>query len=371
MRRAVQRDRILVVDDEPLTRSFCRQLLAAEYDVFEAADGPSALELLVQQQVDLVLLDVVMPGMDGFEVCSKIKACASGFLPVLFLTSLGDQRERNAGLHVGADDFLTKPFDRRELLLRVSAFVRLRRQDALIREQMEHLQELQALKDDLVSLIVHDLRNPLAGMTAFLEVLRQQLPRDASREQVEDFNQILLCAARMRSSLQDVLQIRSIEDGALRARRQPVRLMDTVREAVGTASLEARSRGIDVRCSSEGDRVIEIDPELVVRSIENLVHNAVKYSKGGDAVEVSVHGGAGNARLEVADRGPGIPDEMKERVFDKFAAVESRRLQAGRGFGLGLYLVNLTMAAHGGTACVRDREGGGSIFTLSFPAGVA
>jgi len=166
---------VLVVDDEPMNRAPIRASLSPTCEVAEAANGPSALALLQKRSVDLVLLDVMMPGMDGFEVCRRIKAKGGSYLPVLLVTALGDQSDKNQGLEAGADDFLTKPVDRRELLLRTRAFLRLREQDRVIREQLEQMRSLQAQKDDLVSLLVHDLRSPLAAIVANLQLLEEDL----------------------------------------------------------------------------------------------------------------------------------------------------------------------------------------------------
>ncbi len=361
--------RVLVIDDEARNRTLCRRILAAEYHVLEAEDGPSALKLLENEEVDLVLLDVMMPGMNGFEVCSRIKAEAEDYLPVLFLTALGEQEERNAGLHAGADDFICKPFDRRELLLRVAAFVRLRRHEATVRRQMKELRELQELKDDLVSLLVHDLRNPLAGMISFLEVLREEVASVASSELADDFQQALGAANRMRSALDEVLRVRQLEDGALALRREPLHPSEAVAEAVAAAQGVARARNVELRSAGTAEVVLSADRDLVVRSVENLLHNAIRYSKPGSAVDVTVRSEDGGAWIAVADRGPGIPLEMRERLFEKFASLESRSNGARRGFGLGLYLVNLTVTAHGGRASVSDRVGGGTVFALFFPAG--
>ncbi len=167
---------VLVVDDEPINRAILRGYLGAQHRVIEVASGREALELVERESPDLVLLDVMMPELSGIETCKRIKAArAAEFLPVLLVTALGARSDRIAGFEAGADDFLTKPVDRQELLLRVSAFLRLRRQETQIRVQLDELTHLQAAKDELVSLILHDVRSPLAGQLALLQVVSDTL----------------------------------------------------------------------------------------------------------------------------------------------------------------------------------------------------
>src|SRR5438874_8307428 len=184
------RPAVLVVDDETMNRSLFRATLGASCEVIEAASGRQALELLQKRRVDLVLLDVMMPEMNGYDVCKRIKELSTEYLPVLLVTALGEQEDRNRGLEAGADDFLSKPVDRRELLLRTRAFLRLREQEKVIRSQLEQLQRLQHAKDDLVALLVHDLRSPLAGIIAHLQLLQEEL----SGQQAHDVQQALRAA---------------------------------------------------------------------------------------------------------------------------------------------------------------------------------
>ena len=362
----VIRPKVLIVDDDPLNRSLLRRVLGTSYALTEAESGPRALALVASEDPDVVLLDVMMPGMSGYEVCRRIKSRPDEpLLPVILLTALDGQDDRNEGLAAGADDFLSKPFDRRELLLRTRAFVHLRRNELLVREQVRELAELQALKDDLVSLMVHDMRNPLTGLLATLDMLAIELPNDPVQAQ-QDAADALHLAHRLRTLLDEVLQVRMLEEGELRLQLERVRLSEVTREAAETLQGEARARHIELSVSAAGDPVAPMDRKLARRCVENLIANAIKYSRAGDRVEVNVLAESRGARIDVSDRGPGVPEEAKKVVFERFGSVEGRR-DNRRGFGLGLYLVSLALAAHGGSAAVLDRPGGGSVFQLIFP----
>ena len=210
-----EKPRVLIVDDDPDERRLRRRQLDPAFEIQEAGDAQAAFRLIEQQRFDVVMLDVVMPGTSGIDACRAIKAAArerDELLPVLLVTGLDAPDDRYAGLEAGADDFLTKPVDRRELLLRVRAFARLGRQYRVIRQQMAELRDLTALKDDLVSLIVHDLRNPLSSIMGSLQILEEDEPEGERREP-------LIAAERagrqMSGLLEDMLQIRLLEENRL------------------------------------------------------------------------------------------------------------------------------------------------------------
>ncbi len=355
-----ERPAVLVVDDEPINRSLIRGSLAAVCDVVEAGSGPQAIEALARRSIDLVLLDVMMPGMSGYDVCRLIKDEAREYLPVVLVTALGDQDDRNRGLEAGADDFLTKPVDRRELLLRTRAFLRLRDQDRIIRCQLEDLRRLQAAKDDMVSLLVHDLRSPLAAVIAHLDLLAE----DLAGQHAADAQQALAAANTALSRLEETLQIRLLEEQRLPVRRTEVALDPLVAGALDTVRGVARHKNILVCAEVPPGASASLDGSLVRRALENLLSNALRHTPAGGDVAVTVRCGSA-VEVEVADRGPGVPDALKALLFEKFGSLEAIRGGARKGFGLGLYLVRLVAHGHGGSVAVRDRDGGGSIFRLT------
>lgn len=360
------RSTILVADDEPLNRELVRALLPTGPMILEAANGDEALEIFKRENVDLVLLDVMMPGLSGHEVCRQMKAIkAETFVPVIMLTALSDQGSRNVGLESGADDYLCKPIDRRELVLRVSSFLRLRRHEVLIRRQVAELQHLQGLKDDLMSLLIHDLRNPLVGITSVLEMVLEGGPTD--ERLAPALEEALDAGRRVKEILDEALQVRLLEEGALALHRTVVKPDTVMAAAVASMRSLARARDVGLSIVPQASTAIAVDARFLQRALENLISNALKYTPAGKEVIVSARSGPEGLHLDVADSGQGIPDELKPGLFAKFGSVEVQQGKQRRGTGLGLYLVRLVVEGHGGSISVQDRPGGGSLFRIWIP----
>jgi two-component system sensor histidine kinase/response regulator len=359
---------VLLVDDEETSRALLRPVLRDHYRIVEAQSAAAALDVLAGGRIDLVLLDVVMPAMTGFEACKVIKERhRDPFLPVLLITGLTDLQQRRMGLQAGADDFLTKPVDPQELILRTRAFLRLRAQDALIRQQLRQLRRMEAARDELTSLMVHDLRAPLSGIVAHLQLLLDELPNGPGRQ---DAASALRDADSMFSTLEDALQVRLLEEGRLEIHRASVDVPALMKSAVATLEAVARRKNIAVDLRVQVDaREASLDEKLVRRAIENLLGNAVKYTPSGKDIAVVVRQAGGAVVIDVADRGPGVPAGMRDTMFEKFGSVEARKGGVREGIGLGLYMVKLVAEGHGGKVEILDREGGGALFRLKLGGG--
>jgi two-component system, sensor histidine kinase and response regulator len=352
---------VLVVDDEDDLRRFLRLILSNDFEILEARDAFEAIALVQTTEVEVVVIDVMMPGMTGVEAVPKLKAAARGPLPVLLLTALDDQASRNLGLSGGADDYLSKPVDRRELVLRVQNFVRLRRQEHLIRQQLEALTNLQAVKDDLTDLLVHDLRNPLTAVKSAFQLL--ELNATPENRSLFDLGKNAL--NRVMEGIGDLLKVRMLEEGQLPLTREVVSLEALATDVVQTLRAVALDGDIVLSQRVEGPSDANVDAKLLRRALENLLINAFRHTRG--PVELTLLGDATSRRIVVADRGPGVPDFLKGELFDRFGSLTLQKAGKRRGHGLGLYLVRLVALAHGGSVEVRDRPGGGAEFVLTVP----
>lgn len=361
---------VLVVDDQDANRMLLRDLLEARgYEVSEASSGPEALEQIAAVLPDVLLLDVSMPAMDGFEVCRRLRSAPETVaLPILLVTALAAREHRIQGIEAGANDYITKPIDRTELVLRVRNAIHMHRLLRQVEEQLRRLRDLEALRDSLVHMLVHDLRTPLTGIRMYLELLREdvRLSRagDGLRELVEEANTV---SERMTGMVNDMLDVSRLEEGAMPVERKPADLVALAREAIKVAGGQHR---INLQLDApDGGVAVACDPELIRRVIANLVSNAVDFSPDKSTVKVRIRNGGPEARLQVEDQGPGVPSEFQERIFEKFGQADVKRQRVSHSTGLGLTFCKLAVEAHGGRIGVESEAGQGSTFWFTLPIG--
>jgi signal transduction histidine kinase len=242
----------------------------------------------------------------------------------------------------------------------------LREQEAVIRTQLEELRRLQSLKDDLVSMIVHDLRNPLSAVLGFVDLVHDLGRRSLPSDLYEYLGKAKQAGIELNERITGLLEVRLLEHGELRIKPERVSLREIVREATGAIEAEAGRRNVPIEIS--GDEVtVDVDRKLVRRALENLFTNALKYTEHETPIGISTAILQNGVAIDVADCGMGVPDAYKSSLFEKFGSIEARRGDVRRGIGLGLYLVKLVADLHHGEVSVMDREGGGAVFRLLLP----
>jgi two-component system sensor histidine kinase/response regulator len=366
--------KILVVDDNAQNRALAQATLEDEgYSVLLAATGEEGLRLVQSERPDCVLLDVRMPGTDGFAVCSRIRALPEGSdTPVVFLTALRDVDTFDQALRAGGDDFLTKPVRPTELVLRVQAALRLRRMHAdlrehyeLVRRQRDDLMRLQLQKERLSAFVVHDLKNPVNTLDLHAQLLlRNAALPESARESVQHIREEARSLLRL---ILNLLDISKSEQARLTPRPSRVDLEALTRDIVEGFALRARSSQLSFERQIEVSHV-HADPDLLRRVLENLVDNAIRHAPAASTLRLSISAEPGFTLIRVADQGRGIPAEDREKVFEAFVQGSTRDALAARtSRGLGLAFCRLAVEAHRGSISVEDAQPG-AVFCVRLPS---
>jgi two-component system, sensor histidine kinase and response regulator len=353
--------RILIVDDQQANLHVVSTLLARHgYDVATAANGEDALAALRSLPPDLVLLDMLMPGMDGFELLAEIRREPTLVqLPVMFLTVAQDRDLLLKAFESGAVDYVTKPFMPEELLARVEAHVGLKR-------MRDRLERVARERQELVNLVAHDLKNPLTSIHFAVDIL---LAGDVAEDRRGRYLQMI------RESTDDALGYirRYLQAQADSARAQEAgegcaaSLVELMQWLEGRYGLQLESRGATLRMPTAPDLPrVRIDPVVLRQVCENMVSNALKYAPGSD-LDISVcSSGPGFWQLHFEDRGPGIPVTQREALFTPFFRIEGRQ-DDGVSNGMGLSLARQIVSGVGGELWYEDRDGGGARFVIALP----
>jgi len=365
---------ILVVDDDARNRRLLEGYLLSEgYGVRCASDGSEAMAMALRRVPDVVLLDVMMPGMSGFEVCKELKARPETRLTqIILVTALDGTPHRVEGLDGGADDYVAKPVRREEFMAKIRAVIRARRllrdleeARATLAERNAKLVELEAMRDTLTQTLVHDLKNPLAALVGNLELLDPH----GDPKTVTRIARAKNSASRMHRMILDLLDVSRLEQGRLQIKPEAVDPSAVAQAAVAEAETTASHRGVrfevevPVRVCT-----VHADGSILRRIVDNLVSNALAHSSADSVVRVAVHVRDEGIELSVADQGPGIPAEHREKVFEKYARLDSAAAGVTANRGLGLTFCRLATEAHGGTIWVEDAPGGGALFRVLLPA---
>jgi signal transduction histidine kinase len=356
--------RLLAVDDEPRNLSLLEALLTPlDVTLEKALGGREAVELFQRAfetgGFDLVLLDVMMPEVDGLTALTEMRRAtpAGERVPIVLVTALGAREDRLRGLEAGADDFLTKPLDPHEVRARVRTFLALRDAQKGLKARASELERLHRARAELTRMIVHDLKNPLAGVGSNLGWIDRRL-RKRSVDDPELFEAVADArsgAERLVKMVGSLLEVEKAESGQLEVSRRPTPLRALLTEVSRRNEKAAEARQIRLDLDVAEDASAEIDPELTTRILENLVENATRYADEGGRIRLEAHVGGGVAELVVANTGPTIPDEVRERIFEKNHTTENRAAR-GNNLGLGLYFCRLAARAHGGDVRVEVGE---------------
>ncbi len=368
---------ILAVDDGRDNRLLLDTILTnAGYTVLLAANGVEALEVAEQNRPDLILLDVKMPKMDGFETIATLQSMPSlAGTPVIFLSSRASLPDRVKGLKLGAVDYILKPIQMEDVLVRTGIHIKLRRLQLESLELNNELRELNREKDELLGIAAHDLKSPFSVISGFTELIMERFESDAfaksdpAHDEISGFLRVIA-----RTSMRSVELINSLLDlSEVEARHHTdsrtttVDLAAIVRDVAHAFQQHALAKHIKVDIHVEDRKVlVNGDPQSLYQIIDNLVSNAIKYSPPCSSVSIAVNDSIDHVTFHVADEGAGITDGDRQHLFKKFAKLSARPTGGEPSNGLGLFIVKKLAEGLGGKVWCDSVPGKGSTFFVRF-----
>lgn len=358
---------IIVADVDPANRAICSAALQADgYDIVEASDGEQVLEILeARDDIDVVLMGVFMARLGGFETCRRIKSNdKTQVIPVLLVTALDERGARITGMDAGADDFITKPIDPREVSLRVRNAARGKELYDQLQTSFTELQRLEELRDGLTHMLVHDLRTPLTAIKGYASLLVAGFGAGMTPQQKTFAEKIVLQSNRLVDMVSAILDVSRLESDQmpLNTAKTDLSLL-LFEQSEQFTGLPDCNLELDIADAVE----LKCDSDLIKRVVANLLSNAFKYTPKDKAVTLRLRREERFAVVEVLDKGPGVPDNAKDKIFEKFTQVEGETHKRPYSSGLGLTFCQLVVNKHGGEIAVDDADGGGARFWFTLP----
>jgi two-component system, sensor histidine kinase and response regulator len=363
--------RILIVeDDEDLVCMLEYNLSRKGYLTMSALNGPSACRLIEEERPDLILLDIMLPGMDGWQICRIVRNHERediSEIPIIMLTALGSAKEKLKGIEMGADDYIPKPFSVKEVLLKVDRLIAREMKKRRLGAAVEKLKARESQQTDFQDMLFHELRNQLVIIGGYSErIAGNHLMTPEKYRHCAGV--IRECSHSLNSITDEMLLLARLETGDYPLPEQDISLEETVRLVISALYRQAEEKRITIHFERMGDMpTLRLNPTAVKVALSNLIENAIKYSPEGSDVMVRVRSKSGmGATIEVADRGSGIPAGDRDRIFDKFYRGENVKTQT-KGTGLGLYISKTLIESMGGDLFLESNQGSGACFTVAFP----
>ncbi|HEX2853579.1 MAG TPA: hybrid sensor histidine kinase/response regulator [Opitutaceae bacterium] len=364
--------RILIVDDDRLNIRILAGILKTEgYVLSDANTGEKAIEVYANFKPHLVLLDVMMPGIDGFETCRRLKkAYGDDCPPVIFITAKNESDDVVEGLSAGGADYLPKPFKPKEVLARIRSHL----QNQLLSEQqkllVEQLNKADAAKTRFLGMAAHDLRNPLSSIRGLAEFLLDGTVGQLTPDQLDLVNTIHSASQSMLTLVNELLDVATIESGELKINPEPHDLTEIITKSVYLTNIEAAKKQTRVDFNPQPPSVVaKIDSAKMRQVVENLLSNAVKYSPPGSIITVEVRSEIGlrTCGFSVKDQGPGIPENERHKLFKDFGRLSVQPTAGEKSTGLGLAICRKIVEAHHGSVVAENLPERGCEFRVTLP----
>jgi signal transduction histidine kinase len=357
--------RLLLVDDNhPNLKLLELRLESLGHELVLADGGAAAIVLYDAKTPDLVLLDMMMPDVDGLTVLKHIRE-HDAQVPVILVTAHTERSFRLQGLRAGADEFLEKPIDAPILLARVSTLLKLKESRDALAVRNHLLERLQREQRELIQFLVHDLKNQLFVVLGNLDWARDNVRRAAPHELAGVLEDGATAAARVRSMVEDLLAVATLEDASFRVRAERISVSEIVRDVLASYEHKASQKHVSLDAKPSAEYQLSGDPALLRRVIENILDNSLRHAPNAGHVSVQTRLGR-LLEISISNDGPPVPPEDRDRIFEKFARGSSELPAVGNA-GLGLYFCKRVVEAHGGQIKVLETPEWPTSFVIELP----
>jgi two-component system sensor histidine kinase/response regulator len=349
------RNKILAVDDNVIDIMTIERLLSEHYDLKTASTGEQALEMAADFQPDIILLDNMMPGLDGGDVCRQIRSDSRlRHTKIIMVSGKSQVSERIEAYQAGADDYITKPFNEDELLAKIQVYLRLK-----------SVEELDQFKTDVLTLLCHEARTPLNSLIAPVEMLMSEEEVDAEEKKLL-IEMVHSAAKRLHRFFENVMLLSYLKSGKLPLNPEPADLCDVVHEAVCNLATKAAEHNVTIEEKFDPGPAVNIDRQRITMVVTSILDNAIRFSPPDARINVGVTGDSESVCVSVTDRGEGIDPDYLPYVFEELSDPDIDH--HSRGQGLSLAIARQIVLQHNGTIGAESTEGAGSTFTIRLPA---
>ena len=359
---------ILIAEDDSAARKMISQYLKKKgYTIFEAANGIEAFTSIIEHPVNIVVIDWVLPGMDGIDVCRKIREKhKNGYVFFIMLTAKEEKKDLIKGFEAGVDEYIMKPVNLQELIARIKVGARIVSLERKLIEKQRELTGNNEMKNKFIGIVAHDLRNPVISIRGFSELLLKDA-NNFSEEQTEFLDIIHSTSRNMLAMINDLLDISRIESGNMQLSQKNGSINKLILERIRIIQLQAEKKHINIHKDLASIPEISFDAHRLGQAIDNLVTNAIKFAPIGSNVYLSLKQNEDMIKFSVTDEGPGIPIEEQHLLFSEFHRLSIRPTGGETSTGLGLAIAKKIIEAHNGLIEFETQEGMGSTFSLLLP----
>lgn len=353
---------IMIIDDVEQNIEILGNILhEAGYHLITATGALDAISILDNVHPDIILLDIMMPGMNGFELCEQIKANKNlQEIPIIFLTAKADTRDIIRGFEVGGIDYVTKPFNSTELLVRIQTHIRTKRLREELLQANKKLEELNQTKTKFFSIIAHDIRSPLSGVYTLLDSLAIKVKKD---NEVSHYVNIMQQSfQKLFNLLENLLEWSRVELDSFSINKERINILEPIRTNVSLFSELAMQKEIEIKINSSEPRFVNVDINMLNTIIRNLLTNAIKFTNKGGIIQINYTSKNGYLELQIKDNGVGMDQHKVKNLFSSGTVKTTPGTKNEKGSGLGLLLCREMVERNGGRIKAESEPGKGTTF---------